>query len=151
MAVSVAPLTTVVMGAVADRYAGVASGINNAASRVAGLIAVALLGTVAVGFFSEALNARLAYLDVRPEAKEAVYAARQELAGASPPSAVSGRDRQALEEAIRTSYVYSFRWIMLIAAGLAGLSALCAAWMIEARVDQKGGAGERRNGRRWQN
>ena len=81
MAVSVAPLTTVVMGAVADRYAGVASGINNAASRVAGLIAVAVLGAVAVGFFSEALDVRLAALDVRPEAKEAVYNARQELAG----------------------------------------------------------------------
>ena len=145
MAVSVAPLTTVVMGAVADRYAGVASGINNAASRVAGLIAVAVLGAVAVGFFSEALDVRLAALDVRSETKDAVYAARQELAGATPPSEVSERDRRALEGAIRTSYVYSFRWIMLIAAGLAALSALCAAWMIEAGVEGKRG-GERRNG-----
>ena len=49
MAASVAPLTTAVLQSAGPRYSGVASGVNNAIARIAGLVATALLGIVLLG------------------------------------------------------------------------------------------------------
>src|SRR5205807_151147 len=60
MAVTVAPLTTVVMNSVDRDHIGAASGINNAVARVAGVLAIAVLGIVMVNAFSYRLNRQLA-------------------------------------------------------------------------------------------
>ena len=71
MTVTVPPLTSTVMASVGEAHAGIASGVNNAVARVAGLFAVAALGAVLFASFShhlagppaqanEALNAVLA-------------------------------------------------------------------------------------------
>lgn len=133
MTVSVAPLTTTVMGAVADRHAGVASGINNATARIAGLLAVALLGAVAVGAFRAALDDRLTATQVPPETRRVLQAEVPKLAEAQVPPQIAGAERQVLERALHESFVQSFRLTMLIAAALALLSALCAALTIRPK------------------
>ena len=131
MALSVAPLTTAVMSSAGDRYAGAASGINNATARIAGLLAVALLGAVAVGTFRAALDVRLDRLHVAPGIRQALQPEVQKLAEAQVPPGVDDVTRQALRAALDESFVHSFRVATLIAAAAALLSATCAWLMID--------------------
>jgi MFS family permease len=128
MTVSVAPLTTTVMGSVEDRHAGAASGINNAISRIAGMLAVALLGAVAVGTFGSALDARLTELQVASDVRLALKAEVPKLAEAQVPLQVQGQQRLVLKRALEESFVRSFRLVMLVSACVALTSALCA-WL----------------------
>jgi len=83
MAVSVAPLTTTVMNSVAQDRVGTASGVNNAVSRVASLIAIAVLGIVMLQSFGRALDTRSADLNLPPAAQESLNRERTKLAGAN--------------------------------------------------------------------
>lgn len=133
MTIAVAPLTTVVMGAVESRHAGIASGINNAASRAASLIAIAALSVVAVQEFAHSLDGRLNSLRVSPHLYQLIDAQRTRLADARVPSVVTGHARTALHRAIAESFVSSFRLAVLIGAAMALASALTAAVMIEGK------------------
>ncbi len=131
MAISVAPLTTAVMGAVEVRHAGIASGINNAASRTAGLLAIAVLGIIILNAFNRNLDSRLTALQVPSEIQQTIDQQRMKLAGVEVPDGASGDMRAALKQAIAQSFVSGFRLIMFIAAGLALASALTGWLMIE--------------------
>jgi EmrB/QacA subfamily drug resistance transporter len=133
MAVSVAPLTTAVMGAVEPQRAGIASGVNNAVSRMAGLLAIAVLGIVMVGIFSSSLDSRLAALPVAPHVRQEIDAQRVKLGGIQVPPEVSHEVSLSLQQAIDEAFVDGFRVVMFSAAGLALISSLSAFLLIEGK------------------
>ncbi len=138
MAASVAPLTTTVMGAVDERHAGIASGINNAVSRTAGLISIAVFGIVMTGAFARNFNARLPSLDLPAETRAALEAQTSRLATITIPDELKGETKQAIKRGIEESFVSGFRVVILIAAALSLMSALFAWLLIEGRVQPVG-------------
>jgi EmrB/QacA subfamily drug resistance transporter len=125
MAISVAPLTTAVMGSVSQSHAGVASGVNNAVSRVAGLLAVAVLGVALSLAFNRALDHSVDALPVPASVRAEVDAQRPRLAGAE---VHDPRARAAIDAA----FVSGFRVVALLSGLLAVASAASAALFIDA-------------------
>jgi MFS family permease len=122
MTISVAPLTTTVMNAIPDSKSGLASGINNAVSRLAGLLAVAVFGAILVTVFNHTLDYKLAQLALSPNVRAPIDAARPLLASAHNPD-------PAVQRAITESFVSGYRFVIWIATGLAVFSGI-AAWLI---------------------
>jgi len=133
MALVIAPLTTTVMGAVEQRHSGLASGVNNAVSRTAGLLAIAVLGIVVATAFNSSLDSHLAALKTSPAVTAALDRQRARLAGAQIPVSVGARERALLQRAIDDSYVSGFRLAMLTASALALVSAVIAAVFIAGK------------------
>jgi EmrB/QacA subfamily drug resistance transporter len=127
MGCTVAPLTTAVMGSVATHHSGTASGVNNAVSRTAGVLAIAVVGAVALIAFATALQARTTALPLPAEARAALQAEAGRLGGAEVPVQVAAADASATKLAIKLAFVDTFRVVMAICAGLAWLSTGVAA------------------------
>ena len=119
------------MNAVPEKRAGVASGVNNAVSRIAALLGIAVLGIVIVRSFNSELDRRLARMDIAPEVRLSIDEQRVRLAGAELPSSIDEPTRVALKQAIDESFVFAFRFVMLTSVGLALVSASVAFTAIE--------------------
>src|ERR687891_682611 len=129
MAGIVAPLTTTVMKAVDQDHAGTASGINNAVSRVATLLAISVLGIVMLSSFGSALEAHMARIDLPADAAAAIRDRRASLAAMSLPPELDDAQREALRAAIADAFIVGYRLVMAIAAGLA-LASAGVAWLM---------------------
>ena len=132
-ALFVAPLTTTVMGALEPAHAGIASGINNAVSRVAGLLAIAALGIVLAGVLYARFDRDVAKLSLTG-ATRAILARDRDLVGTGKPLVyLPEPDRRPVNALLRDSYTLGFRWVMVAAALLSLAAAGVAAATPDAR------------------
>lgn len=129
MAIAVAPLTTTVMNSVPQEEAGIASGVNNAVSRVAGLLAIAVFGALMVLVFEPHLRAGLEAARIPRETAEAIWQQRDRLAAIEVPAGA-----EAARAAVKEAFVAGYRWIMAVSAALALASAgVAALWIRDAK------------------
>lgn len=126
MSFTVAPLTATVMGAVSDQHSGTASGINNALSRIAGVFANAILGALAVLFFSGSLKQELSALPLNEASKQEVMQQAEELGNAKAPAALNETDKEKITQLYHSSFVSAYQKIMRISGLLGFLGALMA-------------------------
>lgn len=136
MAITVAPLTTTVMSALDTGLAGIASGINNAVARVAALLAIAVLGLIMSIAFNHTLKQQVVKSGVSPAISQQIISQQLKLAAIELPSEITQTETEALQHAVASSFVYGFRWVMLVSALLALSSALGAWLMIADRKEQ---------------
>jgi EmrB/QacA subfamily drug resistance transporter len=142
MALSVAPLTTAVMGAVETRHAGTASGINNAVSRIAALLAVAAMGALFLALYAGAVERRLSATSVSPETRLAIDAQGSGFGGVDLPASIGEEERRTARRVVDESFVAAFRAVMIAAALLAVGAAACS-WLFVGGIheDDRGGDG----------
>ena len=141
MAITVAPLTTTVMSSIAQNRAGTASGVNNAVARTASLIAIAVLGVVMLRVFGTSLGHRLSTTNLPASVAQSLQTQSIKLAAIDIPGNVNPETHQLIRRAIDESFVFGFRWVMVIGAALAAASVVTALFWIggtpPVRSDEK--------------
>jgi hypothetical protein len=126
----VAPLTATVMNSVPDQHVGLASGINNAFSRIGGLVAIAIAGAVIWSAFNARLNPQLDAIHATAQERSTVNAQRVRLAG--------GRfSDPRLQQAVLRSYDGAFNDVALLCAALAAAASLTAFFMLASASPQR--------------
>ncbi|PYK67364.1 MAG: MFS transporter, partial [Verrucomicrobia bacterium] len=136
MAVSVAPLTTTVMNSVMQNRVGIASGVNNAVARGAGLLAIAVLGIVMLCVFDDGLDRHLAGGKLSASNLQTLRAQRTRLAAVALPENQDPATRQLIRHTVDESFVSGFRVIMATGAALAIASAGIAFTLIGQTPDR---------------
>ena len=126
MTMAVAPLTTVVMSSVGADQAGIASGVNNTAARVAGVVAIAALTGIAVARFGGALAGELRAAQVPPALIDTLVQQAPRLAELEAPADAAAPVAAAVSAAVASAYIGTFRVLALVCALVAVASAVIA-------------------------
>jgi EmrB/QacA subfamily drug resistance transporter len=134
LSMTVAPLTAAVLAGVDDEHAGVASGVNNAVARVAGLLAIGVVGALVSAQFGSTLDGRLAGARLDARARAAVERARSRPLTVDAGGGLPPRERASVARAAGDASVDAFRLGIGAAALLTALGgAVAAAGIVNPR------------------
>jgi hypothetical protein len=125
------------MNSVKASHAGIASGINNAVSRTAGLLAIAVLGVVMFHSFNSCLDDRLNQMAIPPEIRRQLDTQRIRLAAMDVPSTAASEIRTMIRYTVEECFVSGFRQVTLIGVALAFASSIAAALTLGRRKSAK--------------
>ncbi|MDA1334523.1 MAG: MFS transporter [bacterium] len=129
MALVIAPLTKSALD-VEPKYSGSASGVNNSVSRVAGLLAIAILGVFMLSTFQNNLDTELSETNLNTSEYIAILSQSDKLGGIEIPEYFTTDARSEAKFAISRSFDAGFQKTMFVSAALAFLSSLVAATAI---------------------
>jgi EmrB/QacA subfamily drug resistance transporter len=132
MACIIAPLTKSAL-AVPPQYSGAASGANNAVSRIAGLLAVGIMGMIVLLMFQSSFTRALASSEIKDSGKQELRQQTNKMAGLTLPASLTPTEKTAAEAAVKNSFIHGFRWAMLIMAALAVIASGIAWLTIEKK------------------
>jgi MFS family permease len=125
LAATVAPLTATVLDSVPERRVGIASGVNNGVSRVAGLLAIAVLGAVISAHFGSVLDSKLGEVRLTPAVEKTIAEAKEQPLAVPDtgelPAAEESRVRSAATDAATAGFHLGsvLAALLLIAGGVA--------------------------------
>jgi predicted MFS family arabinose efflux permease len=133
LSMTVAPLTATVLAGVEPDRAGIASAVNNAVARVAGLLGTAAVGAVLASTFVSAFNRNLAGTVLGAPARAAALSAKHLVLGTPSLAGVPAHQASELIRAANSASVGSFHIAIVIAAVLVALGGIAGAIGIEDR------------------
>lgn len=136
MAIVIAPLTKSAL-AVEQKFSGLASGINNAVSRIAALMAIAILGGIVISLFTTQLDKTINASTLNDEEKNQILSQSNKLGGIEIPSTFDSNARIITKNAVNESFIYGFRWAMGVSALLALLSTIISIFTIRNPKPEK--------------
>lgn len=124
MSFTVSPLTATVMGSVSDHFSGIASGVNNALTRISNVFANAILGALAVLLFTGALQQQIQHTQLSGKQKQIVMEQSPNLGDAKAPPGFDKHDQEMIKKLYHTGFIEVYARVMQLSAGLAFLGAI---------------------------
>lgn len=137
VAIIISPLTTAVMGSVDLEESGVASGINNTVGRIAGLLALAIMGVFVINTFNKSLDTELNRIELPAETREYIDSQRIKMLLIDIPENIELKKRKEIRASIDASFLTSFRLVMMVSAGLV-LFGAAVAWLTVEKAKPPG-------------
>jgi EmrB/QacA subfamily drug resistance transporter len=131
LSATVAPLTATALNSVAENHVGVASGINNGVSRIAGLLAIAVLGAVISGSFGSTIDDRLGGAPLSPQGEQAVSDAKKQPLGVPDTGGLAAQEADRIEAAATDASEQGFHLGLGLAGGLMIVGGVIAGFGIQ--------------------